>query len=295
MATLTENQNTINAVLINLYPLSKKLLPKEFNDYIDIINQINDPELQINQYLGKEPFISIDSLYLKLAMRNLDRALIENINRELLEFFPYANPLTDEDYLINRDVKKLKNYIATINVHNNLNKYAKLKDLYKTIADRPQRKNNPNYLSMRKSVITGFELSETKDQYLVDSLIHDAYYETITCPEYDSYRIIERLDEWIYYCKLVDELIIYIKEKFPKWDTTPWDKKNDYINKLKLSLEPSFIDKNQSLISYINYLENYGLGSSKKAKSEYLLNLKLPNITEISTAKKITKYSNLIK
>ncbi len=302
-AKLSNNQIYINDELKKLYPLAKALSPDEFKKYSNVVSQINDSEVQANQYYGNDPFISMESLYLELANRLLDKEIIRAVNKELLAYFPEANILTATEFAINKDVHKLLKLLSTFNAHENSNRFQELENLYKSISDRATQPLDPDHLAKMRSVTKVFQFKDGTVKSLVLELMHYAYHESATID--DSYEVDQglipktyigaSLDRWVWYCKLVEEMISYIENTFPNWSTMASIDKKNYISSLKMSLEVPFIDKNPSLLAYIDFLENYGLNQAVTAKAKYLLKLKLPNIVTITQARKVTENSNLIK
>ena len=111
-------------------------------------------------------------------------------------------------------------------------------------------------------------------------------------------KIINRIDEWVHYCKLVSQFINQLKKDIEEW-TGSHKKKTTYQKKWKELSDVSFLkndDSNNNLQLYVDYLnKGYGINGGTRAKAEFLLFQNLPNITELKIAKEIVISSTLNK
>lgn len=298
---LTDDEKALNDELKKLCAPAIALTIKEFQEYSFIVNQINDPEVLKNQYFGKEPFVSLESLFLQLANRRLKPSVTQEVQNVLIELYPDSEPLTEEDFAMNKDAVKLVELVTGFDENDNPNDYELMNNLYEALSKRVIKKIDLNYLSNKRALIQIYEFKPNQAKALIETLLCGSFDYTealYNCWDgegnYRKSHLEKQLDSWVWYCKLVDEFIIYISDSFPTWSTMKRAEKDEYINKLKLSVVPSFIEKNPSLLAYINFLETYGIHQSTKAKAEYLLSLNVVNISTIQVAKQVTTGSQLV-
>ena len=132
------------------------------------------------------------------------------------------------------------------------------------------------------------------DITLIRQIAHRNYREKVgtssNCPECDSDFDISSLETniytWVSYCHLVDQYIVHIKHKFPKFAKHKAPEKA-YIKSLEDLAAISFMKDNMPLNTFIYFYHNYGLHQAKTAKADFLLSLELPNIIDDETAKKV--------
>lgn len=86
----------------------------------------------------------------------------------------------------------------------------------------------------------------------------------------------ELYNEWIHYCKFVDNVKEYVELNFPNYS----NKQLDYVELLKKS---SKLYPNSIVEDLYNYLHQYGLNQHKQAKANYLAQLELPHINKVNS------------
>ena len=321
MKPLNETQKEINRDLKILYPEASALSAQEFNDkrYQETIQKLL--KLKQQPFPGYY-FHKYDEYYLELALRHIDRELIQDINKELQEYFPDARPISDIEFVVNKDIK---NIIITLNDFDG--NFQRLENLYKIIAIRPPFERLSNYDSIVKAIQNFFQFNTNSNKALLDQLIDIEYLSTVISPymedhlrteqyaqeyleryyldaglvqdNYDNYvpfiPMLDERDRWIEYCQMIDSAISFINNKFPTWNKMKKSEKNKYIEQLKLYQELDFLEKNDKLDLYIDFLEHYTLHKNgSNAKSAFLLTLNLPKIDTIEIAKEVTKNSQII-
>lgn len=89
----------------------------------------------------------------------------------------------------------------------------------------------------------------------------------------ESHDLSKAYQDWKAYCEFVDKVKPYISLNYPKYGKEQ-SKVRDMI------YESSKLFPNSFLIKISDYLDNYNLNNSKKAKTDYLLDINLPGITK---------------
>ena len=220
----------------------------------------------------------------------MDKDLIKQINKELLEYFPDANLIADVEFVSNKDVAAIENTLKKFDGNFKL-----LEDLYKVVANRPPFTRLVEYPKIAQVVRELFGFKGNSNKSLINQLIDINYLSTIIHPYEDVYPIRNDIESWIEYCKMIDSAISFINRKFPNWNKMKKAEKNQYIEQLKQYQELDFLEKNDKLDLYIDFLEQYTLHKNGlNAKSAFLLTLNLPKIDTIEIAKDVTKNSQII-
>jgi hypothetical protein len=284
MTPLTNVQKEINRNLKILYPEALALSEEEFQD-----KGIKEIVEKIPTY-DKPYYNEHNEYYLELALRNMDKDLIKQINKELLEYFPDANLIADVEFVSNKDVAAIENTLKKFDGNFKL-----LEDLYKVVANRPPFTRLVEYPKIAQVVRELFGFKGNSNKSLINQLIDINYLSTIIHPYEDVYPIRNDIESWIEYCKMIDSAISFINRKFPNWNKMKKAEKNQYIEQLKQYQELDFLEKNDKLDLYIDFLEQYTLHKNGlNAKSAFLLTLNLPKIDTIEIAKDVTKNSQII-
>jgi len=97
-----------------------------------------------------------------------------------------------------------------------------------------------------------------------------------------------KINTWLNYCKHVNELIEFIHEIQPRWNKMGKVDKKDYIHTLETLTTAPFTQTALLELS-IGFLRQYSLNQDALAKANFLLELQLPKITDLKTAKEILK------
>ena len=83
----------------------------------------------------------------------------------------------------------------------------------------------------------------------------------------------ERLKKWSNYCNVINQAKSFIEDKFPQWSTMTKMDKSIYIRELKSISNAPFMHNTTNLNYFIDFIENYALSQTKKAKANFLLKL----------------------
>ena len=118
--------------------------------------------------------------------------------------------------------------------------------------------------------------------------------QTLSDDEYESCKVlkVKNLEKWAKFCLSIDQMITYVKLKYPNWDTLKKLDKKKYISTLESLSSQPFMYDTKNLKYFILFLKKYGLNQGKRFKAQYLLQLGLPNVNTLKIALEITNDSN---